>query len=275
MKICKVLGCDIGDIMELIPKADETTKQWGERMASSNNRELEHNQKAISGLYSTVGDEDVLTDEAKKIVHLITGSSWDNFVFSYQAEETADRIKLLCDTYVLGGKKETAILLDHEFVKENDHTLVREVTDTALPKLKEEVLSDYPRHGYLFIDVNNEVTACTDEYIVEGKVFREDGTVAEDFGKYESVVREQGSLPSARSFWSYRYHLSEKKQSSGGKITPKDAENGNPVILFLYGDDSSSGNSFEKTLKTADEILSTPDLINSFDMCYVLYCIIE
>lgn len=26
MKICKVLGCDIGDIMELIPKADETTK---------------------------------------------------------------------------------------------------------------------------------------------------------------------------------------------------------------------------------------------------------
>ena len=87
--------------------------------------------------------------------------------------------------------------MDHEFVKENDHTLVREATDTALPKLKEEVLSGYPRHGYLFIDVNNEVSACTDEYMVEGKVFREDGTVAEDFGKYESVVREQGSLPSA------------------------------------------------------------------------------
>ena len=26
MKICKVLGCDIGDIMELIPEADEVTK---------------------------------------------------------------------------------------------------------------------------------------------------------------------------------------------------------------------------------------------------------
>ncbi len=26
MKICKVLGCDIGDIMELIPEADEATK---------------------------------------------------------------------------------------------------------------------------------------------------------------------------------------------------------------------------------------------------------
>ena len=26
MKICKVLGCDIGDIMELSPEADEATK---------------------------------------------------------------------------------------------------------------------------------------------------------------------------------------------------------------------------------------------------------
>ena len=26
MKICKVIGCDIGDIMELIPEADEATK---------------------------------------------------------------------------------------------------------------------------------------------------------------------------------------------------------------------------------------------------------
>ena len=26
MKICKVLGCDIGDIMVLIPEADEVTK---------------------------------------------------------------------------------------------------------------------------------------------------------------------------------------------------------------------------------------------------------
>ena len=26
MKICKVLGCDIGDIMELIPEADDATK---------------------------------------------------------------------------------------------------------------------------------------------------------------------------------------------------------------------------------------------------------
>ncbi len=26
MKICKALGCDIGDIMELIPEANETTK---------------------------------------------------------------------------------------------------------------------------------------------------------------------------------------------------------------------------------------------------------
>ena len=26
MKICKVLGCDIGDIMELIPEADEASK---------------------------------------------------------------------------------------------------------------------------------------------------------------------------------------------------------------------------------------------------------
>ena len=26
MKICKVLGCDIGDLMELIPEADEATK---------------------------------------------------------------------------------------------------------------------------------------------------------------------------------------------------------------------------------------------------------
>ena len=26
MKICKVLGCDIGDIMELIPETDEATK---------------------------------------------------------------------------------------------------------------------------------------------------------------------------------------------------------------------------------------------------------
>lgn len=26
MKICKALGCDIGDIMELIPEADEATK---------------------------------------------------------------------------------------------------------------------------------------------------------------------------------------------------------------------------------------------------------
>ena len=26
MKICKVLGCDIGDIMELIPEADEAAK---------------------------------------------------------------------------------------------------------------------------------------------------------------------------------------------------------------------------------------------------------
>lgn len=26
MKICKVLGCDIGDIMELIPEAGEATK---------------------------------------------------------------------------------------------------------------------------------------------------------------------------------------------------------------------------------------------------------
>lgn len=26
MKICKVLGCDIGDIMELIPEMDKATK---------------------------------------------------------------------------------------------------------------------------------------------------------------------------------------------------------------------------------------------------------
>lgn len=26
MKICKVLGCDIGDIMELIPETDKATK---------------------------------------------------------------------------------------------------------------------------------------------------------------------------------------------------------------------------------------------------------
>lgn len=26
MKICKALGCDIGDIMELIPEADEATQ---------------------------------------------------------------------------------------------------------------------------------------------------------------------------------------------------------------------------------------------------------
>ncbi len=42
--------------------------------AAEKRRELEHNQKALSEMYRTVGDNDVLTDEAQKIVHLITGS---------------------------------------------------------------------------------------------------------------------------------------------------------------------------------------------------------
>lgn len=238
-------------------------------------RELKHNQRALSGMYSTVGDEDVLTDEAQKIVHLITGTSWGNFVFSYQADETAERIKLLCDTYVLGEKTETSILLDHKFVKSHENSYTRETDVTAYPAFKEEILTNYPRHGYLFVDVNNRVTACTDEYMVESKLIDEDGTTVEDFGRYETLVRLPGKFPSANYIWSYRFHLSETIQSSGGKITPEDAASGNPVLLFLYGDDHGGENSTEKFGKTADEILSTPELLNSFEVCNVFYCVFE
>ena len=240
--------------------------------AAEERRELEINQKNISGMYGTIGDDDILTDEAKKIVHLITGSNWETFIFSYQAERTADRIKLLCDTYVYGEKTESAVLFDHEFVKSHDNSFFRRNTDPVYPVLREEILTDYPRHGYLFIDCSNEVTACTDEYMVESKVINEDGSVAEDFGRYESAVRIPGQFPAANYVWSYRFHLSEKLQSSGGKIKPEDTAEGNAMLLFLYGDDHGSA---DKALKTADEILADPELINSFEMCNVFYCVIE
>ena len=172
--------------------------------------ELEEKQKTLSGMYSTIGDNDVLTDEAKKIVHLITGSSWDTFVFSYQAESTTNRIRLICDTYAQGEKTNTAVLIDHEFVKTKDNSFFMENTNSNYPVIMEEILPDYPRHGYLFVDCNNEVTACTDEYMVESKAYNEDGTVSEDFGRYESVIREQGQFPTMNYTWSYRFHLSKK-----------------------------------------------------------------
>ncbi len=242
--------------------------------AAEKRRELEINQRNLSGMYRTVGDDDVLTDEAQKIVQLITGSIEDTFIFSYQVEGTADRIKLLCDTYVYGEKTETAVLLNHEFVKSNDNSFIWENPNPAYPVLREEVLSDYPRHGYLFIDCGNEVTACTDEYMVESKVIKEDGSVAEDFGRYESAVRIPGQFPSANYVWSYRFHLSEKMQSSGCKIKPEDTAEGKALLLFLYGDDHGIG-ADGKTGKTAEEILSAQELMSSFEMCNVFYCVIE
>ena len=91
----------------------------------------------------------------------------ETFVFSYQAEDTAARIKLLCDTYEHGEKTESAVLLDHEFVKSDNNPFVFEDRNPKYPVLKEEILSGYTRHGYLFIDCNNRATACTDEYMVE------------------------------------------------------------------------------------------------------------
>ena len=249
--------------------------------AAEKRRELEHNQKALSGMYRTVGDNDVLTDEAQKIIHLITGSIGETFVFSYQAEDTAARIKLLCDTYEHGEKTESAVLLDHEFVKSDNNPFVFEDRNPKYPVLKEEILSGYPRHGYLFIDCNNRATACTDEYMVESKVFKEDGSVVEDFGRYESAVRIPGKFPTANYVWSYRFHLSEIMQSSGGKINSEDVSEGNPVLLFLYGDDykvyrdNYEIGADKKTGKTAEEILSDQKLMNSFEMCNVFYCVIE
>ena len=250
--------------------------------AAEKRRELEHNQKALSGMYRTVGDNDVLTDEAQKIIHLITGSIGETFVFSYQAEDTAARIKLLCDTYEHGEKTESVVLLDHEFVKSDNNPFVFENRNPKYPVLKEEILSGYPRHGYLFIDCNNRATACTDEYMVKSKVFKEDGSIVEDFGRYESAVRIPGKFPISTYVWrSYRFHLSEIMQSSGGKINSDDVSEGNPVLLFLYGDDYKVyGDNYEigadkKTGKTAEEILSDQELMNSFEVCNVFYCVIE
>lgn len=242
--------------------------------AAEKRRELEMNQRNMSDMYRTVGDDDVLTDEAQKIVQLITGSIGDTFIFSYQAEGTADRIKLLCDTYAYGEKTESAVLLDHEFVKSNNNSFFWEDPNPTYPVLRQEVLSDYPRHGYLFIDCCNRATACTDEYMVESKVINQDGTVVEDFGRYETAVRIPGLFPAANYVWSFRFHLSEKMQSSGGKIKPEDTAEGEAMLLFLYGDDHGTG-AGGKSGKTAEEILADPELISSFEMCNVFYCVIE
>jgi hypothetical protein len=70
-------------------------------------------------------------------------------------------------------------------------------------------------------------------------------------------------------------------QSSGGKIKFEDVSEDSPVLLFLYGDDYKVyGDNYEigsnkKTGKTAEEILSDQELMNSFEMCNVFYCVIE
>ena len=161
-------------------------------------------------------------------------------------------------------------------MKSHENSYTRETDVTAYPAFKEEILTNYPRHGYLFFDVNNRVTACTDEYMVESKLIDEDGTTVEDFGRYETLARLPGEFPSANYVWSYRFHLSERIQSSGGKITAEDTAEGNPVLLFLYGDDDRSGApAIEKTGKTAEEILANQELFSSFEICNVFYCVVE
>ena len=237
-------------------------------------REREANLKALSGLYSTIGDSDLLTDESQKVIHLLTGSTWGTFVFSYQIEEKYDSIRLCCDTYQNGEKTEVKTLLNHRFVKSPESANI-----FSTDQFRVDILSGYPRHGYLFIDCDNKATACTDEYYVVQKIFQEDGTLLEDLGQNLTDIRVLGSYPERDYEWSYRYHLSTAIKASDGKILPEHVKAGEPVYLFLEGEDSRFGEDTESDAalhsKTAEDVLSDKETLKRFEVCNVFYYIFE
>ena len=237
-------------------------------------KERETNLKSLSGMYGTVGDSEILTDEAKKVIHLITGSDWNTFVFSYQADAAFDRVKLCCDTYQHGEKTAEKILIDHEFVKspETAHLYSTDSYQIEIPPGQDH-------RGYLFIDCNNRTTVLTDEYEISQKLYQDDGTLYEDLGIGPAVFRNPGTYPEEDTLYGYRYNLSETIKEHNGKILPGDMEAGNPVFLVLEGDDSEAWRADDRSValhfKSAEEILSDPELLGRFTICNVFYCIFE
>ena len=239
-------------------------------------RERKENQKTISGMYGTVGDSDLLTDEAKKVIHLITGSNWDTFIFSYQVEEIYDHIKLCCDTYQNGEKTAEKVLIDHIFVKslETGHLLSNDQYQIEIP-------SEQTHQGYIFIDCANKTTALTDEYNISQKLYNKDGTLFEDLGIGPTAMRHPGSYPDDDTLYGYRYHLAKNINDHEGKILPEHVQIGEPVYLVLEGDASkveaelSVEQSKELHFKTVEEILADSETLGIFEICNVFYCIFE
>ncbi len=237
---------------------------------ASKQKERDAYQKELSGMYRTVGDSEILTDEAQKIVHLITGATEGTFLFSYQVDESYDRLILCCDTYRNGVKVEETVLIDHAFVKSPDNA-----NALSTDSFKVKILSGWPRHGYLFIDCTNRNTACTDEYYVHQTIYQEDGSVLEDLGENLTDYRVPGKYPDLDAIWGYRFNLGEKVKASDGRILPEHAISGEPIYLVLEGDDTSAEPSSNIYFKNAEEILASPELIARFDVCNVFYCFFE
>ena len=244
--------------------------------AMAKQREREENQKTISGMYGTVGDSDLLTDEVKKVIHLITGSNWDTFIFSYQVEEIYDHIKLCCDTYQNGEKTAEKVLIDHVFVKslETGHILPNERYQLEIP-------SGQTHQGYVFIDCANKTTALTDEYNISQKLYDKDGALYEDFGTGPTAMRHPGTYPDDDTLYDYRYNLAKNIKDHEGKILPEHVQAGEPVYLLLEGDASkveaelSVEHSVDLHFKTTEEILADPETLGWFEICNVFYCIFE
>ncbi len=239
-------------------------------------REREENQKTISGMYGTVGDSEILSDEAKKVIHLITGSNWNTFIFSYQVEEFFDHIKLCCDTYQNGEKTAEKVLIDHVFVKSIE-------TANIFPNDQHqiEIPAGQTHQGYIFIDCANRTTALTDEYNINQTLYNQDGTLYEDLGTGPTDFRVPGTYPDEDALYGYRYNLAKNIKNHDGKILPQHVQAGEPVFLLLEGDASkveaelSVEQSVDLHFKTTEEILADPETLGWFEICNVFYCIFE
>lgn len=239
-------------------------------------REREENQKTLSGMYGTVGDSKILTDEAKKVIHLITGSNWNTFLFSYQVDENYDHIKLCCDTYQNGEKTAENVLIDHVFVKslETAHLFPSDQHQIEIP-------SGQIHQGYVFIDCANRTTALTDEYNMSPKLYNQDGTLYEDLGISPTSMRHPGTYPVEDTRFGYRYNLAKNIKDHDGKILPEHVQIGEPVYLLLEGDASKVEaelpveQSIELHFKTTEEILADPESLGGFEICNVFYCIFD
>ena len=251
-------------------------------------RELETNQKSFSGMYSTIGDSAVLTEEAKRVIHLITGSySSETFVFSYQIDESCKRIKLYSDTYSQGEKIQTSLLLTYDFKQPNDYDdppneiLLPEESGQNMPAMRERLLTGYPKQGLLFFDCVNRHITLSDEYYVESKMYDANGAVVEDFEIYRTDSWVPGTYPETLYPFGYRYNLSSGLKETNGKILAEQIGDGEPVYLFLFGDNTEKLGSLEASKKsrfydyTVEDILADSKLIGSFSACDVFYCVFE